>query len=618
MHGYHGKLLTVDLTDRKTAARELEAVFLRKYLGGAGIGASILYRETGPDTDPFSSANILAAVAGPFTGTGVPGSGRHHLVSRSPLTGIFGESNVGGSWGVHLRKAGFDGILIRGKAENPVYLWISDGKVEIRDAREIWGKDSYLSARWLKKKTSRRATVAVIGPAGERMAGIAGIPHIGHMVRAAARTGLGAVMGSKNLKAMVVFGENRIPVADAETLKTRIRARLHHIRNATETFGKYGTAGGVENYEMMGNFPLKNWRQGRWAGAKKISGVAMHDKILTGKRACLDCPIACGRHIRVTGSAYGDMDCEGPEYETIGTMGGLCLVDDLEVIAKANELCNRYGLDTISAGGTIAFAMEAYEKGLLTRADTEGLDLVWGNGDVLIRIIHQMGTGEGIGKLMAEGSRKMSEALGGNTADFAVHVKGLEPSAHDPRRFFSQALSYATAARGACHNASWSHPYELALDMPEIGIPEAQDPFRVEGKAEFTAKLQDLMCVMDALILCRFTQIGKAVTVSHHVEWLNLITGWDFDIGEYMDVGERIFNLKRLYNVKLGIRRKDDFLPDRFLKLNRRGKSLSCQIPPLNRLLDDYYACRQWSGEGVPTKEKLKELGLGVFDLGKV
>jgi aldehyde:ferredoxin oxidoreductase len=304
------------------------------------------------------------------------------------------------------------------------------------------------------------------------------------------------------------------------------------------------------------------------------------------------------------------MDCEGPEYETIGTLGGLCMVDDLVAVAKANQLCNRYGLDTISAGGIIAFAMEAYEKGIITHKETDGIELVWGNGAAVVEMIHKMGRGEGIGRLMTEGSKRMAEALGKNAIEFAIHVKGLEPSAHDPRRFFSQALSYGTAARGACHNASWSHPYELALSMPEIGIPEPQDPYQIEGKAEFTAKLQDLMCVMDALIICRFSQVGKAVNVTNHVEWLNLITNWAMDIPEYMQVGERLFNLKRMYNVRLGVSRKDDFLPYRFMTLNREGEDLTNQLPHMGKLLSDYYAYRKWSEDGIPMPEKLEELGL--------
>jgi aldehyde:ferredoxin oxidoreductase len=610
MFGYHKKLLRVDLSNRRVEVEDLDENLIRKYVGGLGIEGKILYEETGPETAPLSPENILMAVTGPFTGTGVPTSGRHHLVARSPLTGLFGESNVGGSWAVHFKRAGFDGIVIKGRSETPVYLWICDGKVDFRDATPIWGKDSYESADWLKRETAKEATAAVIGPSGERMAKIASIPHIGHIVRAAARTGLGAVMGSKNLKAIVVFGEGSIPIAEPDELKAHIKEITPHIQKATEAFGKFGTSGGIDNYEKIGNFPLKNWREGRWAGAKKISGVAMHDTILSGRKACMHCPIACGRHVKVTEGPYAPMDCEGPEYETIGTLGGLCLVDDLVAIAKANELCNRYGLDTISAGGIIAFAMEAYEKGILTKKDTDGVELVWGNAEALVEMVHKMGKGEGIGRLMTEGSKRMAEALGKNAIEFAIHVKGLEPSAHDPRRFFSQGVSYATAARGACHNASWSHPYELALSMPEIGIPEPQDAYQIEGKAEFTAKLQDLMCVMDALIICRFSQVGKAVNVTHHVDWLNLITGWKMEIPEYMKVGERLFNLKRMYNCKLGASRKDDFLPYRFMTLKRTGEDLTNQLPPMGRLLSDYYAYRGWSEDGIPTPQKLEELGL--------
>jgi aldehyde:ferredoxin oxidoreductase len=574
------------------------------------VAARILYDETGPETDPLSADNRLIAMTGPYAGTGVPTSGRHHLVARSPLTGIFGEANVGGSWAVHIKKAGFDGVIIQGKADRPVYLWIHDGQAEIRDAGPVWGKDSYDSAAWIKGETARDATVAVIGQAGERMAGIASIPHIGTVVRAAARTGLGAVMGSKNLKAMAVYGRGEFPIAHPEALKASIKKLLPHIKGGTENFGKYGTAGGIDNYEKIGNFPVRNWRQARWPGAAKISGVTMHDTILSGRKACMNCPIACGRHIKVAESPYGAMDCAGPEYESIGTLGGLCLVDDLIAVAKANDLCNRYGLDTISAGGIVAFAMEAYEKGIITRGDTDGVELTWGSGPALVAMIEKMGRGEGIGQLMAEGSKKMAESLGHNAVEFAIHVKGLEPSAHDPRKFFSQALSYATAARGACHNASWSHPYEMALWMTELGILEPQDALQVEGKAAFTATLQDFMTVMDALVICRFSQVGKAVNVTDQLEWLNQITDRNIDTAELRTIGERIFNLKRLYNTRLGVSRKDDFLPYRFLTLERSAEGLKTGLPPLGKLLSDYYAHRGWSEEGIPTPEKLATLGL--------
>jgi aldehyde:ferredoxin oxidoreductase len=535
-------------------------------------------------------------------------------MARSPLTGILGESNVGGSWAVHFKKTGFDGVVVSGRSNKPVYLWIHEGGVEIRDASEIWGQDSYDSAAWLKGQTCDKATCAVIGQAGEKMAGIASIPHIGAIVRSAARTGLGAVMGSKNLKALVVYGQGRWNQSRPDILEKDVKQHLPQLREATKTFGKFGTSGGVDNYEKIGNFPIKNWRGGRWEGAAKISGVAMHDTILSGRKACLRCPIACGRHIKVEEGPYGPMDCEGPEYETIATLGGECLVDDLSAISKANQLCNRYGLDTISAGATIAFAMEAFEKGLITTADTEGVELIWGSAKVLIEMIHRMGLRQGIGEIMSEGSWKMAEALGGNAVEFAVTVKGLEPSGHDPRRFFSQALSYATAARGACHNASWSHPYEIGLSMPEIGISEAQDAFQVEGKAKFTATLQNMNAMGDCLIACRFCQVGGGVNVNKLVDWFNLITGRKLGVEQFMKTGERVFNLKRLYNTRLGISRKDDTLPPRFLTLNRKGKELVNQLPPLGRLLSDYYRIRGWSEDGVPSTETKRALGLTEYN----
>jgi aldehyde:ferredoxin oxidoreductase len=610
MHGYFGRYLRVDLTQRRSETRETDSIVMQRYLGGAGIGARILYDETDASTDPLGPANLLAAFTGPFTGTRVPSTSRHHVMARSPLTGIFGESNVGGSWSVHFKKCGYDGLVVTGKADAPVYLWINDEGAEIRDAGPIWGRDAYESAAWVKERTAAKATVAVIGPAGEKLAPIASIPHIGHVVRAAARTGLGAVMGSKNLKAIAVFGTGEIPLADPARLEAGVKERMEHITSVTETFRKFGTSGGIGTYEKIGNFPLKNWAQGRWDGVDQITGVAMHDTLLSGRKACLNCPIVCGRHVKITEGPHGPLDAAGPEYESIGTLGGECLVSDLAAICKANDLCNRYGLDTISAGATIAFTMEAFEKGLLTRSDTDGIEAVWGNAGALVALVEKMGRREGIGSLMGEGSYKMAKALGRNAVEFAVHVKGLEPSAHDPRRFFSHALNYATAARGACHNASWSHPYELSLAAPEIGIDQPQDAYQVDGKAEFTAKLQNMQTAFDCLIICRFTQIGKAVTLSDVTRWLSAVVGRDVGVPELMEVGERVFNLKRLFNTRAGISRKDDFLPPRLLTRNRTGAELTNQLPPFGRLLSDYYEHRGWSEDGIPTPAALQRLGL--------
>lgn len=610
MHGYCQKILRIDLTSRTTEIDLLDEDFIQSYVGGGGMAAALLALEGRPDLAPLDPESPLVICAGPFTGTRVPSSGRHHIAAKSPQTGIFGEANVGGSWGVMLRKSGFDCLIVHGWSERPVYLWIHDEGVEYRDAGPIWGRDSYESAAWIKDETSGQAVVAVIGQAGERLAPIAAIPHIGNIVRAAARTGMGAVMGSKNLKAIAVWGRKNPSLADPEALSKSVKRKLTHIRDTTDTFSKYGTSGSVENYERIGNFPIKNWRGSHWQGATDISGAAMHDTVLIGRKGCWRCPIACGRHVEVKDGPYAGLKGEGPEYESIGTLGGLCLVNDLKAICMANQLCNRYGLDTISAGATVAFAMEAFERGIITLKDTDGIDLTWGNAEALVEIIHKMGMREGIGEIMSRGSAAMARALGGTAQEFAIHVKGLEPSAHDPRRFFSQALNYATAARGACHNASWSHPYELSLTMPEIGIDQPQDAFQIEGKAEFTAKLQDLNSAMDCLVMCRFAQVGGAVMTTDTVEWLNLITGWDVDVNWLMNLGERVFNLKRVYNTDLGISRKDDFLPPRFMTLNREAEDLPNQLPPIGALLSDYYQVRRWDETGIPTREKLYELGI--------
>lgn len=611
MFGYLGKYLRVDLTSREIKVQSIEDTLFQKYIGGVGIATKFVFDETTPATDPLEPANVLVAFTGPFTGSRVPSSSRHHYVALSPQTGIIGESSVGGDWGAQLKQSGFDGVVVTGKADSPVYLWIHNGEVELRDASPIWGKDAFDSTDWLKSQTDPKATAAVIGQAGENLVRIAGIPHIGRTIRIAGRTGLGAVMGSKNLKAMVAFGTLPIPIADDSALRVSIEQTLPHIRQVTGDFTKYGTTGSVEKYEYMGNFPIQNWRGSRWEeGASKISGVRMHDTILIGRFTCRRCTIACGRHVKIEEGPYAPLDTEGPEYETVGTMGGECMVDNLEAITKANELCNRYGLDTISVGAAVAFGMEAFEKGLITTDDTAGLDLVWGSADALVEMVHRIAKCENVGKLLGKGVKIAAEELGGNAVEFAVHVKGLEPSAHDPRRFWTQALSYMTAARGACHNAAWSHPYELGLSLPEVGLEKPQPSYEMNRLAEIVAKLQNFQCLNDSLVMCRFAQVGKAVTLTNVVNWYNLITGLDLHVDDLMLAGERIFNLKRLFNTRLGISRKDDLLPPRFLTHNRKGGGLNTQLPPIGQMLNEYYEYRGWDETGIPTPEKLAALDL--------
>jgi aldehyde:ferredoxin oxidoreductase len=605
--GYANKILRVNLSDSTYEIESLDEDVIKRYIGGSGLGAKILYEETNETMNPLSPESLLIFMTGPLTGSGVPGSGRHEVIFKSPLTNLFARSGVGGSWGVALKRSGFDGIVVTGKSDKPIYLWIHDGIVEFCDATHLWGQDTYESSKILKEETNDKATAAVIGPAGEQIIKISCIVHDGNHARVAARCGGGAVMGSKNLKAIVVYGTQSITIDQPDKLKSYIKEALPHIKEVTKGMNEFGTAGGIMNYEKLGNFPHKNWTLSDWEeGAQKITGQEMAKTILVGKYACSHCPVACGRTVKIQEGPFSPVDGGGPEYETLGALGGNCLVDNLEAIAKANELCNRYGLDTMSTGAVIGFAMEAYEKGLINEKDTGGIELKWGDSTALLGIIKKISKREDIGKLLGEGVKEAALGVGKNSVEFAVQSKGLSPSYHDPRCFFSQALNYATCNRGPCHNGSQSHSCEMKGTQPDIGINEPQDRHQVEGKAEFTIKLQNLMCLFDAIVLCKFMHVSGAIKVRPMLNFFNYVTGFDFSIEDFMKVGERIFNLQRLYNTRCGISRKDDTLHPRFLTLKRERDKL----PPIGELLSNYYEIRGWSEEGLPIDEKLEELNI--------
>lgn len=610
--GYQGQILTVDLDTSDHDVISLGEDLLRKLIGGSGTGIHFLLKTGRVDLDPMDPNSPLIFMTGPCTNTVVPMSGRHQVMGRSPLTGILGESDAGGSWGEMLKRAGFDGIIITGKSEGPVYIYIEDGKVHIRKADDFWGMDTYEVSHNIQKETHPNAVVACIGQAGEKQVPLAGIMHNGPDARPAARCGLGALMGSKRLKAIAVYGHAKTRVADENRLLRIARKVSQKVAERGIGFRNFGTAAGMTTTESLGDLPIKNWRDGSWVeGAKRISGQALAESMLTGRFACGRCPVGCGRRVSIEDQRFGAVHGQGPEYESLASLGSLCLVDNLVAIAKGNELCNRYGIDTISTGSVIAFAMECYEKGIISRKDA-GIALKWGDPEALLKMIEYIGEKKDFGKVLGLGVRRAADVIGGGSHAFANHVKGLELPAHDPRCFNGLAVGYATSNRGACHLQGFSYPFERSLSLPELGYTEVHPRFGVEGKGEFVAKLQDLMSVLDSAKVCKFAVV-LGMGISDLVEMLNAVTGFDYTIDEVLKAGARIFNMKRLYNNHLGVRRKDDTLPVRITSEVRGSGGSATNLPPLDKMLQEYYTYRDWNEDGTVSARLLEYLGIGEY-----
>jgi aldehyde:ferredoxin oxidoreductase len=611
MFGLMGNVLRVDLSKQSILQEEIPEDTAKKFLGGRGLATKYLYDELKPGTAPLGPDNKLIFMSGLLTGTPSPSASRYSIVTKSPLTGIWAQSSSGGRWGVDLKHSGFDGIILEGASEKPVYLIIDDEKAELRDATELWGRNVSETTRLLKGTLGDTFNVAAIGLAGENLVSYAAVMNDLH--RAAGRCGVGAVMGSKRLKAIAVRGTKKIEIAQEKAFQEVSGKQFELLNESILGAGleAYGTTLVLDMVNVCGGLPTRNWQTGVCPFADEINGESLSEKVLVSPVGCFACPIKCGRNSEIRKGPYEGQKGEGPEYETVGTFGAMCDISDLEAITMAHYLCNDYGLDTISCGNTIAFTMECFERGILTKEDSDGLEIAFGDADAMIALVHKIAKREGIGNLLAEGTRYMARRLGRGSERFAMNVKGLELPAYDSRGAKITGLAFATANRGGDHITAYVQaPTYLAAPFLVIEESEIQDPLKENPEeAKVVKELEDALTVFDAAGCCKF--MGLALDADEWSAIVATLTGWEFGVEEFRKTGERIYNLERAFNVREGITRADDTLPKRLLEEPLPKGPAEGQVNNLEILLDPYYEFRGWDKTtGKPTPEKLRELGL--------
>jgi len=606
------KILEIDLTTGKQKETTIPEEEFRNYLGGSGLAARIFKQRDYGKVSPLSEEAPLLIFTGLLTGYNIPTACKASFCGKSPATGIWAEATVGGYWPAAFKTSGYDGLIITGKAEQPVYIYFSNGKFAIKDATGLWGEDSYSTLEKLQSEHGEKTKVAAIGPAGENEVLISAIMIDGLDARAAGRCGMGALMGSKNLKAIAVTkSDNLPPLYDKEGLAEARKKVLPTIREKAKGLSDFGTAGGVPVVEKLGDLPIRNWTGGSWPeGASLVSGQAMAEKFFEKHYACYACPIRCGKEMKVPIGPYSGTVSHGPEYETIAGFGAMCLNEDPAYIIAANDLCNRMGIDTMSGSSVIAFAMELYEHDLIPEGLLGDIKPEWGNGEAILTLIRQIAYRGGLGEYLARGVKRAAKEFGPLAEEFAVESKGLEVAYHDPRAFTSMAIIYATGNRGACHLEGLTYFNEnRAFPASLVGLKDDYEPHGTDDKALLAKTMQDFMVLFNALGLCKFLIRGHVVP-ANIAEWVSAVTGWDFNEKEMLTAGERIFNLKRTINVGLGVSRKDDTLPPRLLVHDRQEGAAAGSLPHLGKMLFEYYKLRGWSTEGIPLPETLERLGL--------
>jgi len=612
MFGLMGKILRVDLTNAKISDEEIPESTAKMFLGGGGLATKYLYDEVKKGTEPLGPANELIFMTGPLTGTPCPSAGRYSVVAKSPLTGTWAQANSGGFWAPDFKRTGYDGVIFQGVSKKPVYLVCEDGKAELRDASHLWGLKVPETTDTIQKELGSQFKVACIGPAGEKLARLACVMNDKH--RAAGRCGLGAVMGSKKLKAIAARGTKKIEIAKPEIFSQVAKKQYDLIRDSMLKVGleTHGTNLLLDMVNVRGGLPTRNWQIGMFSRETKINGPALTENLLKDRVACFACPIACGRVSEIKTGKWAGKEGEGPEYESVVLLGSACDVDDLNAITMANFLCNEYGLDTISVGSVIAFAMECYEKGILTKKDTGGMEIKFGDPDVLVELTEKIGKREGIGDLLGEGVKRVAEKLGKGSERFAMHVKGLELPAYDSRAAKITGLGYAVASRGGDHMTGYIQgptfidtPFLIVDDskIADVYVPQPKD-------ATVLRDLENALTMFDVTGTCKF--MGLMLDAKEWVDLIASVTGWEFTIGDFKKTGERVVNLSRAFNMRDGFSRADDTLPKRLLEEPMPdGPAKGHRVEQLDELLDYYYEARGWDKKtGKPTPEKLRELGL--------
>ncbi|MBZ4653619.1 MAG: Aldehyde ferredoxin oxidoreductase [Peptococcaceae bacterium] len=605
---YCGKILRVNLTTGAITEEKLSDEVLRKYVGCNGLGAYYLYKETEQGYDPLGEKSKLVFFTGPLTGTIFPCAPKIGIFGKSPLTAAFMDSYAGGHFGAELKFAGYDGLIIEGSSSKPVYLWIDNGKAELRDAAQHWGRTTTDTREAIKKEIGDELVrIAVIGPSGEKKVNYACIMVDG--THAAGRGGLGAVMGAKNLKAVAVKGTAAcIDVADQEKTRAIVEDIYQQIRTDKalgETLSKYGTTPATQTNNATGILGTRNWQKETFEEADSLSHLQMAEKLFKKNISCFNCPLRCAHYCEVKGGQYDGLKTVKPQYETVYSFGSLCGIGDLSVVAKANHICNEYGMDTLSAGVSIAFIMECYEKGLISQEELDGIKAEFGNAEAMITLLEKTAVREGIGDFISQGTRKMSQKIGRGSNAFAINIKGLELAGHSVRGYKGMSLGYAVSPRGGSH--------QDMRHLPERG--GAFDRKTVEGKEKLVKDVTSTTVIRDTFTYCAMLEgnIGRVGLTEKHLNIINAVCGFGFDLAELQEVADRIWNLERCFNVREGLSRKDDVLPERFMtEPIPEGPSQGMYTPKeeLDGMLDKYYALVGWDQNGIPKKETVQALGL--------